>query len=307
MKFKGIVVLLLIIPVFSAFALNARDYFPLEIGNTWTYEDSSESGKDTGIITIVDTIRMSGYKTYVWVDLWEGSEDTTYYQTRPDGIWFIEIDFPDTMTMKMFPNTFNIGDSWVVYSHDTTWVDSMYTNIEHWSVNFRAIFFEDVSVPAGSFTDCVKLQIIQEEFYIVLSGIDTIYADNTEWGEQYWWLAKDVGRIKNWYLDPFDSTEIIEVLLSYGTGDIDEALTNIPRNISIDVTPNPFNSACNIIAPKHATVEIIDLQGRLIWSCLNTNRKSIVWHPNKSVESGVYFIRAAVDNQTASKRILYIK
>jgi len=259
MKFKGVVVLLLIIPVFSAFALNARDYFPLEIGYTWTYEDSSDFGKDTSITTIVDTIRMSGYKTYISVDFWEGSEDTGYIQIRPDGIWVITIDLTDTM--KILPNSFNIGDSWVAISYDTTWIDSIFTNIEHGSLNIRAISFEDVSVPAGSFTNCVKLQIITEDFYTVLLGVDTVYADTTIEEDNYLWFAKDVGHVKSWYLDTFDSTVIIDVLLSYGTGDIDEALTNIPRNISIDVTPNPFNSACNIIVPEHATVEIIDLQG----------------------------------------------
>ncbi len=304
MKFKGIVVLLLIIPVFSAFALDAKDYFPLEIGNTWTYEDSSESGMDTTVLAIVDTIRMSGYKAYVYT--WEGSEDG-YIQIRPDGIWDSYIDLTDTILMKMLPDPFNIGDSWVYVSYDTTWIDSIFTNIEHFSLNFHAISFEDITVPAGSFTDCVKLQIIIEDFLIVLSGIDTINADTTKYGEQYLWIAKDVFRVKSWSLDPFDSSESVDVLLSFGTGDISESSTNIPRNISIDVTPNPFNSACNIIVPEHATVEIFDLQGRSIWSCLNNNSKSIVWAPNKSVESGVYFIRATVDNQTVSKRILYIK
>jgi hypothetical protein len=307
MKFKDLVVLLLIIPVFSAFALDAKDYFPFEIGYTWTYEDSSESGKDTSVTTIVDTIRMSGYKTYVSVDFWEGSEDTTYIQTRPDGIWIIAIDSTDTMLVKILPNSFNIGDSWVGFSDDSTWVDTTYTYIEHGSVSFHAISFEDITVPAGSFTDCVKLQIIMEAFYTVLLGIDTVYAVTTKDEDNYWWLAKDVGNVKSWYLDPEDTTEEVEVLLSFGTGGISEGSTNIPRNISIDVTPNPFNSACNIIVPEHATVEIFDLQGRLIWTCLNINSESIVWHPNKSVGSGIYFIRATVDNQTVSKRILYIK
>jgi hypothetical protein len=303
MKFKGLVVLLLIIPVFSAFALDARDYFPLEIGYTWTYWQSSDIGIDTNVATIVDTTIMLGYKTYIHV--WEGFEDTTYIQIRPDGIWFISIDLTDTTVI--LPDPFNIGDSWIVYSVDTTWVDSIYTRIFHHSETYRAISFEDVSVPAGSFTDCVKLQIITEEFYIVLLGIDTVSADSNKEEDAYLWFAKDVGRIKSWFLEPIDSSESGDLLLSFGTGDISEALTNIPRNISVDVTPNPFNSACNIIVPEHATVEIIDLQGRMIWSCSNIISKSVVWHPNKSVESGVYFIRATVGNQTVSKRILYIK
>lgn len=86
----------------------------------------------------------------------------------------------------------------------------------------------------------------------------------------------------------------------------------------LSVHPSLFNSACIISATSGSDVEIYDVGGRLIWSSPiygasgdiqrgDSSPRSIVWMPDESVKSGVYFVRATVGNQAITKRVILIR
>ncbi len=123
---------------------------------------------------------------------------------------------------------------------------------------------------------------------------------------------------------------------------ISETLSK-PISFELTVSPNPFNSSCAItISTISATVEIFDLQGRLVWNKpsdsdyigatslikrgkpeavpLNkgdvakrqgvsaSSQGIIIWNPSESISSGVYLVRATTDDgQQIAKRIVYLK
>ena len=88
-----------------------------------------------------------------------------------------------------------------------------------------------------------------------------------------------------------------------------------PEEFSVTVSPNPFNSSCQITAPEAATVTIFDLRGRLV-SLLSSpveghkapsSKRSYIWQPEQSVSSGIYIVKVSTDNRSTSKNILYLK
>ena len=85
----------------------------------------------------------------------------------------------------------------------------------------------------------------------------------------------------------------------YGIGE-----TSLPDELSVSVSPNPFNSSCRISAPKNAIVEIFDINGRCIAEFGGGDQ---IWKPEASVGSGIYLVRAKIGDKNITKRIVYLK
>ncbi len=107
------------------------------------------------------------------------------------------------------------------------------------------------------------------------------------------------------------------LILTDSLGDVrvTEPLLQKPEEFSITVSPNPFNSSCQITAPEAATVTIFDLRGRLV-SALSSpieghkapsSKRSYIWQPEQSLSSGIYIVKVSTDNRSTSKNILYLK
>ncbi len=102
-----------------------------------------------------------------------------------------------------------------------------------------------------------------------------------------------------------------------------EEISSLPHNAAISIAPNPFNSSCAITAPTNADVEIYDLRGNVVGSRLASTdiaadtetgdasiapTRTFIWTPDKSIASGVYLIRATMnDGRTTTKRVILIK
>jgi hypothetical protein len=121
--------------------------------------------------------------------------------------------------------------------------------------------------------------------------------------------------------------ESLEVCLVKFSKDGDLVWENnmkIPDNISISVSPNPFNSSCeitfaNVLWARHAVplqIEIFDLNGKIVWMhdvevknfepLPKTN--AIVWSPDQTIPSGVYLVRATMqDGRSAEKRVVLVR
>jgi len=105
-----------------------------------------------------------------------------------------------------------------------------------------------------------------------------------------------------------------------------------PDNIEMHITPNPFNSLCQIRiqgvdGSKVQGIEIYDLRGTLrLHSVPGDNgslsddcrtessqvemnyTRTFIWCPDESIASGIYLVRArAEDGNCISKRVVYLK
>ncbi len=108
-----------------------------------------------------------------------------------------------------------------------------------------------------------------------------------------------------------------------------------PNSLFIDAYPNPFNSSVVITLSGvnsslvDGTVEIYDLRGTLRLRSVPddietrslsggcraesrqaemTDTRTFIWHPDKSISSGIYFVIARTENgQQITKRIVYLK
>lgn len=191
--------------------LTATDYIPFIIDAHWEYEDSSSAEIDTSTTDIIGTVEMMGYESYIFVDA-DGENDTFFVQNRSDGIYQIVLlstagllrsinttQFEDTMVMKMMPTTFNIGDSWTVYTMDTTYEETGYRYSIQMETVAQAQGIETVLVPAGTFENCLKLFLTWSMSTVVVSlsdTTDTLYSSDDE-SENTMWLAPNIGNVKS--------------------------------------------------------------------------------------------------------------
>ncbi len=345
MRRTGMIVVLLIFAATGcAFAYNVADYMPMVVGVNWTYQDSSESGFDTTLTRIAGTATMLGYLTHIFIDssIVTDTVDTSYMQLRSDGFYSLfTFEDGDTnfLAQLVVPNPFNIGDNWTVFLLDSTWDEGLYTYSQHIEMNGVAVALEPVNVPAGSFSNCIKITMTGLYTIFVLMGSDTMYSDEGSIGEHTIWLAEGVGPVKFYDFEPTDTTETYSVLLSYDFSGIDEKSNETPNSLSLKTSPNPFNSSVAITAPVGAKVEIYDLRGNVVCKIPSIPRslsprgerddamvaagsegqspspsgegyrmRGFTWTPDQSISSGLYFVRATMaDGGTITKRIVYLK
>ena len=70
----------------------------------------------------------------------------------------------------------------------------------------------------------------------------------------------------------------------------------------IQIFPNPFNSAIQILAPDDALINIYDIRGQLIERLKNGK-----WIPNSTLCSGVYYIKIKYSNKVIIRKVTYLK
>ncbi len=105
-------------------------------------------------------------------------------------------------------------------------------------------------------------------------------------------------------LPPYD--KYIYLVKTDSEGDVNwiNEISIKPKEIFLSVYPNPFNSFCKITAPEGAKIEIIDLNGRIVKTLKKTPS---IWHPDKSIGSGIYLVRAIKNQISTEKKIIYIQ
>jgi len=121
-----------------------------------------------------------------------------------------------------------------------------------------------------------------------------------------------------------DSARIIlsglQDMVDYGPRNIDDNLSYkftftsgiqeqiLPNQTYLNAYPNPFNPSVTINFPNSSSIEIYDINGRIVHSQENVNSGKLVWQPDETISSGVYLVRATTsDGQQISKRIVYLK
>lgn len=187
--FNLLVLAIVVISANLLYAFNLEEYYPLNEGNSWTYSviEDEESYEETvriegkEIINNVGTIKMVYADKYKCIafDL-EGFKKYKDF----DGDEY-EIFEPPKI---IFPNNMKIAET-KKYS-----IDSVKYNLdgakigetkEIGKISLESI--EDIDVPAGKFSNCLKFSIISEEKKI---------ASDYDKDDCSVWLAPGIGRVK---------------------------------------------------------------------------------------------------------------
>ncbi|MGQ9465465.1 MAG: TapB family protein [bacterium] len=161
-----------------------KDYFPLTEGNTWNYRaiatttigDSTFS--DTGTVKMEITAKTTlnnGTEVYEQIFTMVQERDTSYLQETDDYLLSYD-DKADTKPDTLIAFPLEEGKTWTVSK------DSSYTETA------KAMGKESVTVPAGTYDDCWKIEYISTSS----TSSETLFV----------YLAPDVGLIK------FQSIEI---------------------------------------------------------------------------------------------------
>lgn len=188
---------IVITPIPAALALenDFKKYFPLNQGNSWTY--SSEIDGTDGKVTYNETLIIKGKEIVNGVETVKMFEPDGEYEciaADSEGIKIYkevvrgkyEIFKPP---LALLPNI-GIGESRSYSINSDIYLtegqkESKVKGTHWYEVTFEAV--EDVEVPAGVFTDCVKLsKIFIWKIENGNHGIDTITV----------WLASGAGRVK---------------------------------------------------------------------------------------------------------------
>jgi hypothetical protein len=157
----------------------AADYFPLQEGNQWTYSPSY-GDKGNRIDTIVGSEVVNDTLTYIWNR--QEAPDDNYNEKRwiaKDNssvgfykIWSNEgIDPAVTVNppWSMIPLEPKVGD---------TWIQELTLGNLHVRSTFYVESIDDtVTVPAGTFTNCVRIRELNE----ITEGSSTEYEYEKHW------------------------------------------------------------------------------------------------------------------------------
>ncbi len=295
-----------------AFAIDTTPYFPCAVGYEWTYNDSLTSGTETfNLTTVAGETEMDGYLTYVVLQGDTASPEKNYYQIRPDGVYHIvyyaELDSMPVY-MLMLPRWLNNGDIWTVFDVDTSMTVDMGAILDiriHTTSEF--VGMEDITVPAGVFSDCIKIVSTSDWRYSIRMGGTVFRSDSGVTVVNETQFAYEVGMVKDLSIDlanalmSGDYDTLVSTLLDFELTNITEKPASLPTATKLFAYPSPFNAACAIFAPSGETVEIIDISGKTITS----HTGSFVWHPSSDVSAGVYFAKSA--SQPSPTRIIYMK
>ncbi len=248
----------------NALAQNMVDssYFPLNLGNEWSYTIRENPHTEK----IIDTSTINGKLYYGLstfpdiVDFWLRASNDSVFTAYGDSTEYLLYHFGG-----------NIGDT---------------IQLSHFGCSFgnNVILMgkqDTVTTPAGIFTNCIHFKHIA---YCMDAGMIES------------WFAKGVGKIR--YSDMSIGGSRIHTLSSYNLV-IDSSHTNVKSHINIPTLlrsyPNPFNTYTNLIyhvqKEGQVTLTIVDLMGRHI-ACLESDRKpvgdyQVCWNAS-GLSNGVY-------------------
>jgi hypothetical protein len=165
------------------------EYLPLGQGDTWTYREEDD---DLTVKTISGTEKINGVDAAIMID-----EDGDYdLWTNSNGLmWYKEYDADDIpgcgWDQLIFDPPIHASDPVVsvgsTYASNTVLTETDCTGSSATasvSYEFRIDGIEDVTVPAGTFNNCLRIKGI-----LTLNG-------GTQTSELTIWLAKGVGEVK---------------------------------------------------------------------------------------------------------------
>jgi hypothetical protein len=174
-------------PVDGIFKIS--EYFPLGQGNTWTYR---EEDAQLTVMTISGTQKINGVDAVKMIDedgdyqLFTNSNGIVLYKEYaaddiPGCGWEQSIFNPP---VKFVDSLVSVGSTYISNTTHTETDCTGKSATASISYEFTIEGIENVTVPAGTFNDCLKI-----------TGTFTVNG-STQTNEQYIWLTKGLGQIK---------------------------------------------------------------------------------------------------------------
>jgi len=235
----------------------------------------------------------------------------------------------------------NYGNSWVEASSGGGFIYAFGFTI-NFSVQetswYNADGYGSITLPTGTYN---ALRVKKRNWRHSWSSHWMFGFDKVERRVSYIWFSTELGNSAT-FAGPIDSTGG-QPDSTFTSGNLTFQIQNnslevsdnisLPRSEIISAYPNPFNSAVTIAIAgvgaycntplQSAEIEIFDLNGRRVahtpfGSAQGTEIRSsseiettaegqFIWHPDESLPSGVYLVRAQVGKNTAVRRLVYLK
>ncbi len=189
---------ILILSLVCGFALTAtaQDYYPTTIGNTWGLLSTDEAERLTYSIEEIENGTVEGVFLLKIVTETLGTETVDidkYYISDENGNLLLHATATDEGTFGIaestldppatfFPAELPLGRTWQV----VTVAELNLVGTSTTTSTIKVVSIEDVVTPAGTFADCVKIEINRQSVTALLTVRSTYYQ----------WLAPDVGPIK---------------------------------------------------------------------------------------------------------------
>ena len=207
---------------FGFLTAEAADYFPLEVGNRWIYSPSY-GDKGDRIDTIIGEETVNDVHTYIWnrqeapddnynEKLWlakDGTDLKLYRIWSNEGLDPATTLGPPWIGVKLNPS---VGDTWVVEGN----IGAIHAKITRYIESIN----ETVSVPAGTFNNCIRVRELNE---ITENSI-------TEYEYEKHWFAPDVGPIiYRDYTTNWDSVKFSQELVSFSV-----TIRGLPGDVNDD-------------------------------------------------------------------------
>ena len=132
------------------------DYFPLRVGDSWTYRNSEQGGY---ILTVLREEPQGGGPNQFVVELSSGVKILNVFSKAEGWVWLHAERYPEHEGLEMkydppkqyLPNPLVLGQKW-------EWSGKDPTQVEHREKN-RVVGSENITVPAGKFR---ALKIVSE-------------------------------------------------------------------------------------------------------------------------------------------------
>ena len=179
-----------------AFTATAQNYYPAEIGNTWTLnsadgtqqrrytigEAEDFNGLEVRRLTIdEDTLGTGAVVTDLYLITVDDTGLTLHRSDTDEGRFGIATIIYDPPNF-FFPSSPTLGQMWQISGETELQLVGATSN----TTSVEVVAFEDVVTPAGTFKDCAKIQLS----YKVTTALVTLRPI------VYIWLAPDVGPVR---------------------------------------------------------------------------------------------------------------
>ena len=192
MKPSPLIVMLIVVTTCGAASLGySQSFYPDDIGNRWILESTDKI--DVRTVTIKGPEILNGDELKIIEDETNGNVSQLFIRTEPDGVMLFRsvvslpllgaITFDYSPPQVFLPTRIDLGSEWTIESEATIPLAGKI------AVTNRAevVAIEDVTVPAGTFRNCLK--IVQD----ITIKLTIAELEQTS----IMWLAPEVGLVKS--------------------------------------------------------------------------------------------------------------
>lgn len=253
--------------IFDILNVDAQNYFPLSVGNIWIYSPSF-GDKGNRVDSIIGEEILNGIHTYIWNR--QEAPDDNYEEKR----WIAKNNY-DVLFYQIWGNEGTIDPAILLNSPGVinklksvvgdTWIQEFDFGSTHVkSTHYIESIDETITVPAGTFTNCVRIRELNE----------TTQNSTTEYEYEKHWFAPNIGPIiyrdytNNWQSVRF-SQELISFSITIrglpgdvngdGKTELTDAIIGLKglsgAEISSDIRPNYASSGADVNGDSRVGME----------------------------------------------------